>query len=250
MIIYNSIQFIFWFAFITRSPFFTSQTLNYMNFYFLSKKYINYPKIVYPTIQKMIITNSILGAIIANSYIRKKLGLKELSPPNRPSSTNSPVKRRMRVWHGIGSISKLHSELLLQSSANSDDTLNAFAMVGDIITHWIPFILIYFNYDNYTHNTKGAEIEGFLLNISLSLFYFIVLFLQLKVNNLNTNIFNDIKNTYTLRTNEFLVLLLSKLIIDLLLHFNTPNIKNKLKIKIKLVKNQFYSLKNLLIKKI
>ena len=78
MIIYT--QLIIWLFFI-RSPFFTTQTLNYMNFYFLSKKYINYPKIVYPTIQKMIITNSILGTIIANNYFRKKLGMKKLILP-------------------------------------------------------------------------------------------------------------------------------------------------------------------------
>lgn len=197
------------------SPFLTLQTLNYMNIYLLTKKNIKYPKYVNSTLQKMILTNSLIGTILSNYYFRKLVGMKEIVFPERVSG-----EKKIIEW-----------AYKLQKQKNIDIKeidLKYFVLISDIVTHWIPSYFILINYDK-----KKTKTNGIILNYSLVLFYYLTLFLQLKNNKLSGNIFEDIKRTYSLRTIDLIIVMIIKLLIDLNLHLLNPNLLiNKIKLNV------------------
>ena len=114
------------------SPFFTLQTLNYMNFYLLTKKNIKYPKFVNSTLQKMILTNSLLGTILSNYYFRELVGMKEIGG----FSERLVAEKKLLEW-----VYKIQKQINIDAK---EIDLEYFVIIADIVTHWIPsyFILI------------------------------------------------------------------------------------------------------------
>ena len=189
-----------------------------MNLYLLTKKIIKYPKFVNSTLQKMILTNSLIGTIISNFYFRKLVGMKEIVLNKRLGNEKKIIERIYNIQKNIN------------KDANEID-FKYLVLISDIVTHWIPAYFILINYDK-----EKTKINGIILNYSLVLFYFLNIFLQLKYSKLPTNIsniFEDVKSTYSFRTIDLIIVIIIKLLIDLNLNLLNPNLLiNKIKLAV------------------